>query len=96
MGFADESCGRGTVSFGEYGNAPELRDELIEHLQPLPRQFIGEESDARCVAARSREARHQPVADRVGNGRHDHRNSRVEAANGCDGFGRMRSKNVHV
>jgi hypothetical protein len=96
LGFADESFGRGTVSFGEYGDAREPRDELIEDIQPLARQLIGEQSDARRVAAGSREARHQAIADRVGNGRHDHGNSRVETANGCDGFSRMRSKNVHI
>src|SRR5436190_23308201 len=38
-------------------DAPELRDELTEHLQPLARQFIGEERDPRRVATGSREAR---------------------------------------
>jgi hypothetical protein len=58
LGFTDESGGRGTVPFGEYGNAPELRDELVEHLQTLARQLIGEEGDPRRVAAGSCEALH--------------------------------------
>src|SRR5215471_17128320 len=84
------------VSLDEQANASELRNDLLEQFQPLAGQLRRKEGHTGRVLARSREARYEVIANRVGDRRHDERSRLVELANSDDCFRAVRNNHVHI
>src|SRR5215469_1910496 len=94
--FRDECCGGEMVSLYQQANAGDLWNNLLEQLQPLSCQVGREERHTCDVSAWPSETRDKPIANWVGDRRHDDGSGVVEVSNGKDCFGAVRCNHVHI
>jgi len=94
--FADERRGRGMVSLDKNRHASDLGDDLPEQLQPLSGELVREQRDARDVAARPGEARHEPIPDGIGNSDHHDRDRLTQVPRRDDRLCARRRDHVDV